>query len=145
MRHHVTLLTFILSSISAIAQVTGKVIDSKTRTALDYVNVYYAGKNVGDQTDENGRFVIKEDSTWKELTISSMGYQTQTVKLKAYGKNKDITVRLVPEDKTLTGVTVSGSKAKYSRKNNPAVELMKKVIANKKKQRSSFKRLLYLH
>ncbi|MBQ3926792.1 MAG: carboxypeptidase-like regulatory domain-containing protein, partial [Bacteroidaceae bacterium] len=114
------------------AQVTGRVIDSKTREALDYVNVYYDGKNVGEQTDEDGRFVIKEDSTWKELTISTMGYQTQTIKLKDFGKNKDITVKLVPDSKTLSAVTVSAKKTRYSRKNNPAVELMKKVIANKK-------------
>ena len=114
------------------AQVTGRVIDSKTREALDFVNVYYDGKNVGEQTDEEGRFVIKEDSTWKELSISSLGYQTQTIRLKDFGKNKDITVKLVPDTKTLTGVTVTTKRARYSRKNNPAVELMKKVIANKK-------------
>ena len=114
------------------AQVTGRVIDSKTREALDYVNVYYDGKNVGEQTDEDGRFVIKEDSTWKELSFSSMGYQTQTIRLKDFGKNKEITIRLVADDKTLTGVTVTTKRARYSRKNNPAVELMKKVIANKK-------------
>ena len=51
------------------AQVTGRVIDSKTREALDFVNVYYDGKNVGEQTDEDGHFVIKEDSMWKELSI----------------------------------------------------------------------------
>lgn len=132
-RYILTFLTFAISFHFTMAQVTGKVIDSKSREALDYVNVYYAGKNVGDQTDENGRFVIKEDSAWKELTFSSMGYQTQKIKLKEFGKNKNITVRLVPEAKTLSGVTVSGKKGKYSRKNNPAVELMKKVIANKKK------------
>ncbi|MBO4672981.1 MAG: carboxypeptidase-like regulatory domain-containing protein [Bacteroidaceae bacterium] len=122
----------LLIALTAQAQVTGRVIDSKTREALDYVNVYYDGKNVGEQTDEDGRFVIKEDSTWKELTISTMGYQTQTIKLKDFGKNKDITIRLVPDAKTLSGVTVSAKKTRYSRKNNPAVELMKKVIAHKK-------------
>ena len=124
------LLSMLCCSIQA--QVTGRVIDSKTREALDFVNVYYDGKNVGEQTDEEGRFVIKEDSTWKELSISSLGYQTQTIRLKDFGKNKDITVKLVPDTKTLTGVTVTTKRARYSRKNNPAVELMKKVIANKK-------------
>lgn len=114
------------------AQVTGKVIDSKTREVLDYVNVYYDGKNVGEQTDEDGRFVIKEDSLWHEITVSSMGYVTQVVKLKEFGNNKNITVKLVPESKTLEGVTVKAKRARYSRKNNPAVELMKKVIANKR-------------
>lgn len=123
---------FMMLYCSMQAQVTGRVIDSKTREALDFVNVYYDGKNVGEQTDEEGRFVIKEDSTWKELSISSLGYQTQTIRLKDFGKNKDITVKLVPDTKTLTGVTVTTKRARYSRKNNPAVELMKKVIANKK-------------
>ncbi len=117
---------------SVLAQVTGKVIDSKTREPLDYVNVFYDGKNIGEQTDEDGRFVIKEDSLLHELTISSLGYVTQVVKLKDFGKNKDITIKLVPENKTLEGVTVKARRARYSRKNNPAVELMKKVIANKK-------------
>lgn len=123
---------FMMLYCSMQAQVMGRVIDSKTREALDFVNVYYDGKNVGEQTDEEGRFVIKEDSTWKELSISSLGYQTQTIRLKDFGKNKDITVKLVPDTKTLTGVTVTTKRARYSRKNNPAVELMKKVIANKK-------------
>ena len=132
MKREIFGILLLLISLMAKAQVTGRVIDSKTREALDYVNVYYDGKNVGEQTDEDGRFVIKEDSTWKELTISTMGYQTQTIKLKDFGKNKDITVKLVPDSKTLSAVTVSAKKTRYSRKNNPAVELMKKVIANKK-------------
>ena len=114
------------------AQVTGKVIDSKSREPLDFVHVFYKDKNVGDQTDENGQFAIKEDSLWKELTIASMGYKTQTVRLKDFGKNKGLTIKLEPLDKTLSGVTVKAKRTKYSRKNNPAVELMKKVIANKK-------------
>lgn len=131
-RRVIGLMMLLCAFLTMQAQVTGKVIDSKSREPLDYVNVYYDGKNVGEQTDEEGRFVIKEDSTWKVLTVASMGYQTQTVKLKEFGKNKDITVKLIPDTKTLSGVTVSAKRGKYSRKNNPAVELMKKVIANKK-------------
>ena len=44
------------------------------------------------------------------------------------------TVRLSSENRTLSEVTVkSKKKSRYSRKDNPAVELMRKVIANKKK------------
>ena len=132
MKKAFTGILFLMLGLMVQAQVTGRVIDSKTREAIDYVNVYYQGKNVGEQTDEDGRFVIQEDSTWKKLTISTMGYQTQVVKLKEFGKNKDLTIKLVPEPQTLSGVTVSAKRQRYSRKNNPAVELMKKVIANKK-------------
>lgn len=128
----ICLIALTLSCLLSHAQVTGRVIDSKTREVIDYVNVYYDGKNVGEQTDENGRFVIKEDSTWHELTISSLGYQTQVYRLKDFGTNKNITIRLVPENQILEGVTVSSKRGRYSRKNNPAVELMRKVIAHKK-------------
>lgn len=131
-RYLLLLFTFIISTITY-AQVTGKVIDSKTRKGIDYVNVYYEGKNCGEMTDENGRFVIKEDSAWHELTIRTLGYVTQVVKLNPQrGKNKDLVIKLVPESKVLEGVTLVANKKKYSRKNNPAVELMKKVIAHKK-------------
>jgi len=38
----------------------------------------------------------------------------------------------VPEPRQLQTVTITGKRTKYSRKNNPAVELMRKVIAHKK-------------
>ena len=69
------------------AQVTGIVVDSRSRQPLDFVNVYYEGKNVGDQTDETGHFALKEDSTWNELTVSTMGYITQKIRL-VNGKNQ---------------------------------------------------------
>lgn len=125
--------TFLLSliSVTSFAQVTGRVIDAKTRQALDYVNVYYEGKNCGEMTDEKGHFVIKEDSAWREITIYSMGYVKKVIKLKDFGQNKNMTVKLEPEDRTLAEVTVSAKRSRYSRKNNPAVELMRRVIAHK--------------
>ncbi len=113
------------------AQVSGTVIDARSRKPLDYVNVYYDGKNVGTQTDEQGRFIIKSDSTLGELTVSTMGYITQKIKL-SRGKTQDLRVKLVPEPRQLQGVQVTAKRTKYSRKNNPAVELMKKVIEKKK-------------
>ncbi len=38
----------------------------------------------------------------------------------------------VIDSETLSSVTVSARRTRYSRRNNPAVELMRKVIANKK-------------
>ena len=120
-----------LCALSTMGQVTGRVIDSKTREPLDYVNVYYDNTGIGEQTDENGRFVLKEDSALREIKITSMGYVTQVIKLKTFGSNKNMQVRLVPEARLLEGVTVQAKKKKYSRKNNPAVDLMRNVIAHK--------------
>lgn len=113
------------------AQVTGTVIDSKTRQPLDYVNVYYEGKNIGGMTDKKGWFEIKEDDKLKELTVSTMGYVSQKVKLYP-GINKNLTIRLVSQPRQIDAVMVEAKRGKYSRKNNLAVELMQKVIDHKK-------------
>ena len=120
-----------MGTLSVCAQVTGKVIDARSRQPIDYVNVYYEGKGVGDQTDENGRFAVKENAAWTELTFSQLGYVTQKVKITP-GKSRDLIIKLVPEPRMLESVTITGRKQKYSRKNNPAVELMRKVIEHKK-------------
>ena len=63
-----------LAVIVARAQVSGVVIDSRSRKPLDFVNVYYDGKGVGTMTDEEGKFVIKENPQWNTLTVFTMGY-----------------------------------------------------------------------
>ena len=132
-RFLVAVAMFTLLSFSAFAQqkITGTVIDARTRQPLDYVNVYYDKKGVGGQTDEKGRFSIPENSEWKELTISSMGYISQVIKIKP-GKTKNISIKLVPSPHQIKDIIITASKTKYSRKDNPSVEFMKKVIAHKK-------------
>lgn len=118
-------------SLSASAQVTGVVIDSKSKKPLDYVYVYYEGTTVGDMTDSRGRFAIRERDDWNTLTISCIGFVTQKVKLTP-GKKKNLTIRLVAQAQELEGVTIEAKREKYSRKDNPAVELMRKVIEHKR-------------
>lgn len=50
-----------------------------------------------------------------------------------YG-NQTVNVQLAPDNVILNEVVVKPKKEKYSRKNNPAVEFMKKVIEHKKAQ-----------
>ena len=126
-----TIITLLTGGLEINAQVTGQVIDSKTRKPVDFCNVFYQGKGVGEMTDENGHFVIKENPKWTELTIQTMGYITQVVKLQP-GKTKNLKIRLVQEPRQLQTVTVTAKKGKYSRKNNPAVDFMNKVIQHKK-------------
>lgn len=120
-----------IMSLVANAQVTGVVLDSKTRQPVDYANVFYDGKQVGTLTDEKGRFSIRENASWNELTVSTMGYVSQKVKL-IPGKKKNVKVLLVSQPRMIDEVTVSASRKRYTKKNNPAVDLMLKVIEKKK-------------
>lgn len=128
--YRIIALFIVFFSLHINAQVTGVVYDSKSRKPLDFVNVYYKGAGIGGQTDAKGRFVIRESDKHNELTVSSVGYVTQTINLKP-GNKKNLVIRLVPESRKLDAVTVTAKKKRYSRKDNPAVTLMQNVIANK--------------
>lgn len=128
----VAVVAMFLCAAGAVAQVSGIVIDSKTRQPLEYVDIYYDGKGYGVQSDEDGRFILREDSAWRELTVHTMGYERAVIRLADFGKNKDMKIRLKPEGTTMREVTVTRRRTRYSRKNNPAVELMRRVIEHKR-------------
>ncbi len=117
----------LMGCVNSVAQtVTGKVTDKKTGEPLPYVNVHYDG-SVGVQTDTAGCYVIAQRQG--TLVFSYVGYKSQRIPIR---EATIVDVRLEPNTKGLGEAVVQGKKRKYSRKNNPAVELMKKVIAAKK-------------
>lgn len=125
-------LTFLaLQGNYAVAQtVSGIVVDAKSGSPLPFVNVYYEGKGVGAATDENGNFSVPYRKGWNILTISSVGFKKMEIPIS--GPIENLKVRLEVNSQTIKGVSIKGKRKKYDRKNNPAVELMRKVIAAKK-------------
>ena len=117
-------------SIGAQAQIKGKVIDAKTKEPLSFITVYYEGTSTGATTDDNGLYSIKYIPGQTELTFSSIGYKTQVAKINAH--TKEVNVSLELKQILLDEVVMKPKRDRYTRKNNPAVELMRKVIASKK-------------
>lgn len=107
--------------------VSGVVVDSKTGEKLPFVNVIYTSGG-GTQTDFDGHFTLPFKVG--RLRFSVIGYETKTINLKTAGDS--LVFKIDPMEKSLGTAEVTGKKTKYSRKNNPAVELMRKVIAAKK-------------
>ena len=136
------ILVFVLFSSIAFAQkqtvIKGIIVDSKTGEPLPFVTVTFDGTTLGVNTDFEGQYVLQVDSTIKynKLKVSYIGYKTasQNVQL---GVSQVINFKLVLEPKTLNEVTVKGKKQKYRNKNNPAVELIKKVIDHKAENKAS--------
>ncbi|WP_435263701.1 TonB-dependent receptor [Tenacibaculum sp. nBUS_03] len=57
--------------------IKGKVIDSKTRELIPFVNVLIAGSQKGGTTDESGEFIIKESPLgYQQVQASFVGYKT---------------------------------------------------------------------
>ena len=117
------------------SQIHGVVIDSDTGDPIPYLNVYYDGKGVGTITDIDGKYSIDYRPGWTNLTFSMVGYTTRVEKVSSKTRELNVSMR---SDLVLDEVVVKPKKEKYSRKNNPAVELMKKVISSK--QRTSLEK-----
>lgn len=119
-----------LAALPLRAQLTGYVIDDATGDSIPYASVIYKGHDIAVVSNLSGRYSIARHDGW-QLTFSAVGYVPQTLTVSAKTKNRT-DVRLKPDTRTLKEVTIKTKRQRYSRKNNPAVELMKKVIEKKK-------------
>ena len=113
-------------------QITGEIVDFTDGGPIPYASAMYRGNKSAVSSDGQGRFSIERHNGWK-LTVSSVGYVPQVININSKTP-AHLVVRLKPDTRQLQEVTVKSKRSsKYSRKNNPAVELMKKVIAAKKR------------
>jgi hypothetical protein len=109
--------------------------DSITGEPLPFVSVFFEKSTIGAMTDDFGRFVLRNTAGLTRLIVSSLGYTQKTVTLKA-GETLDfLDILLPPSSVELTEVFVRPTRERYSRKDNPAVELVRKVIENKEHNR----------
>ena len=120
------LLTLSLAA-GAQTRLSGKVVDFRTGEVIPLANVVRLGEKKTVTTDLQGRFSIP----WRagKYRISMLGYQPVTIMVTP-GMDS-LVVKLKSTESDLGTAEVVGRKKKYSRKNNPAVEFMKKVIAAK--------------
>jgi len=136
-RHSILLLLLALA-VPAVAQqiIQGHVVDEATGENIGFASVQYKNLKLAAITDPSGRFVIRRVRGGK-LVISVMGYKTRTIDIS--DETDKLFVSLKQDTKSLGEVTINKKRKRYSRKNNPAVELMKKVIAHKKQTHLNLK------
>lgn len=118
-------------SMAARAQLSGVVTDAATGDTLLYPSASYKGHHIAVSGNAQGRYSIERHEGWV-LTFSAVGYQSRNITIT--GKTpQTLNIKLKPDTKTLAEVVVRQKRGRYSRKDNPAVELMKRVVAAKKK------------
>ncbi len=130
-----SLILFICLSCAVVSAqtISGHVRDSLTNEVVPYLAVYYDGTSVGSMTDEQGYYSVRAQDGFDELTFTAVGYRTKRVRI-VPGQSQTLDVVVVPDNVTLNEVVVKPKREKYSKKNNPAVDLMRKVIAHKNVQ-----------
>lgn len=127
------LLTGLVCSISyaqTITTVRGVIKDAVTKEPLPFVTVIFNDTESGTFTDEDGEFILSNRINKTSVKVSLVGYKTLMFDVHPRVLTTE-EIYLQPEDKALNEVIVNPRKEKYSKKNNPAVDLIKKVIAHK--------------
>ena len=129
LRHFILVILLMLLAVPAVAQkVTGVVIDAETGDSLSYVSLKYKGSHVAAISDGWGMFSIARHSGMY-ITFTAVGYKAKNVYIG--DKTNNLVVKLKSDTHNLDEVVVKAKKVRYSRKENPAVELMRRVIAKK--------------
>ena len=126
----ITLLLLLLTTVVSAQQITGEIYDSDGYP-IPLASAIYKGHHVAEASDINGKFSIARHNGW-ELTFSSVGFQPQTIKVSS-STPSHLKIVLKEDSRSLGEVVIKQKRERYSRKNNPAVELMKRVIAAKKR------------
>ena len=124
-----------LSHAQSFPSASGIVKDSITGEPLPFVSVYFDGSTIGAMTDDNGTFTLQNNQGYTKLAAASLGYDTKFIDLKPGKKNDNLELLLKPTAFEISEVVVKPKREKYTRKDNPAVELIKKVIAHKNDNR----------
>ena len=121
---------FFLISILVVAQtkVGGKVVD-EFGDPIAFANVVFKNSKEGVITNENGIFYFESDQDYSTLVISFVGFETQEIPLKK-GLNSNLKIVLI-QGTTLKEVVVYTGKT--SKKNNPALDILRKIWERKRK------------
>lgn len=115
------------------SMLSGVVTDAVTGDTIYYPSVRYKGHDIAVSGTAKGHYnIVRKEGLM--LTFSAVGYGSVQVLVKS-STPSTLNIKLKPDTKQLAEVVIKQKRGKYSRKDNPAVELMKRVIAAKKNTR----------
>lgn len=119
---------FVVLSVNAQTKVSGQVFDA-SNNPVPFANVVFKGSSVGVITNEEGTFYIEDENIWDVLKISFIGFQTQEIQLEKR-VTYELKVTLEEEAAALDEVVIVSGK--QPKKNNPAIDILRKIWANKR-------------
>ena len=126
----ILLIVFFALANNVVAQtkVSGVVVDN-SNLPIPYANIVFKGSNTGVVSNEDGRFYIESPDNYNALLVSFVGFPTQEVKLtKLVSYDFKIVLK---EGNSLKEVKIYAGKT--SKKNNPALDILRKIWERRRK------------
>ena len=115
---------------AAVTQITGLVRDSLSREGVPYASITLVGTSEGTLANDKGGFTVNSRASFSRLRATAMGYRPKEVEVRA-GQGSVVLIDMVRSGVELDEVVVRKGKEKYSKKNNPAVDMIKKLRARR--------------
>ena len=121
-------LVFITSAIFAQTKVSGVVVD-QSNNPIPFANVAFKNSSEGTVSSEEGVFYLESKKNYKSIIASSVGYSDKEIDLEKL-VNYNFKIQL-KEMETLKEVVIY--KGKTSKKNNPALDILRKIWERRRK------------
>jgi Family of unknown function (DUF5686)/CarboxypepD_reg-like domain len=108
--------------------IEGVVIDSIAGDTIAFANILEISTNNNVTSNESGHFKITLSKPTTQLKVSYLGYRSKIINI-SNDEPKSLIIKIVDDNFQLKEVVVRVER--YKNKNNPAVDLIKKVIDKK--------------
>src|SRR6478609_537292 len=109
-------------------KVSGIVVD-KSKQPVPFANVVFKNSSTGTVTNEDGRFYMESPNAYTTLVITCVGFSDKEVTL-TKAVNYNFTIELSEQQALKEVVVFTG---KTSKKNNPALDILRKIWEKKRK------------
>ena len=122
------LLFFSITMSFSQTKVSGYVYDNGNEPVA-FANVIFKGSTEGTITNEDGKFYLESDEIWEAIQISFIGYETVELPLP---KRVNYELKIVINEITEALNEVLIVTGKQSKKNNPAIDILRKIWERKR-------------
>ena len=130
MKKFLLLLSSFFAVINAFGQTkVGGIVLDEDGNPVAFANIIFKNSSEGTITNDNGRFYFESEETYSAIQVSFIGYDTQEIPL-AGKVNYGMEIVMVESTEQLDEVVVYTGK--QSKKNNPAIDILRKIWAKKR-------------
>jgi hypothetical protein len=109
-------------------KVSGIILDDANQP-VSYATIAFKNSAEGVIADENGKFYLESKKTYTTLAVSFVGYKDKDIELSGE-HNYDLKI-ILQNSNEIAEVKIYGGKT--SKKNNPAIDILRKIWERKKK------------
>tara|TARA_R110002051_G_scaffold325832_1_gene431834 strand:+ start:5315 stop:7810 length:2496 start_codon:yes stop_codon:yes gene_type:complete len=130
MKNFLQLLVLLTSTlVFSQTKISGIVVDEQD-VPVAFANILFKGSTEGTITNEDGIFYLESDANYTTITASFIGYETREIRLEKK-VNYQMKIILLEGGEQLKEVIVYSGK--QSKKNNPAIDILRKIWEQRRK------------